>query len=160
MINTTSLNLDTHLKRELSPDFHLYWKILPKQKEIEMVVVANTTSYIGIGWRPMSLTPACRNFPTIKFSKKSPKTEPVPKAEPEPVPEPNPVPEPSSEPEPSPEPETTPEPVSQKSLHSRRSASNAQEELEDGDGVVTTSVSYQVSFKKGMNYFLMILLLT
>ncbi|KRT85124.1 hypothetical protein AMK59_378 [Oryctes borbonicus] len=169
-INSTNLNLDTHLKKELSPDFHLYWKLLPK-KEIEIVAVVNTTSYVGIGWRPLSLTPACRNFPTIKFpNSKSvpapipePKSEPIPKAEPEPVPEPKsepepvpepksepePTPEPKSEPEPSPEPETTSEPISQKSLYSRRSASNTQEESDDDEGVVTTSVSYQVSFKKG-----------
>lgn len=141
-INSTNLNLDGHFKRELSPDFHLYWKLLPKQKEIEMVMVVNTTSYVAVGWRPLSLTPACRNLPLIKF----PDTKPAPVAEPEP--EPISEPEPKSEPEPTPEPETTPEPVSQKSLYSRRSASN-REETDEDDGVVTTSVSYKVSFKKG-----------
>lgn len=120
-----------------------------------MVMIVNTTSYVAIGWRPLSLTPACRNWPLIKFpNSKAPEPEPEPKSEPEPSPEPKsepePSPEPNAEPEPSPEPETTPEPVSQKSLYSRRSASNSQNfDDDENEGVVTTSVSYKVSFKKG-----------
>ena len=71
-------------------------------KEIEMVVQVNGTSWVGIGWRPNSLTAECKNFPVIKdlYESNVPEAASEPEPEPESSAEPEPTSEPSSEPEP------------------------------------------------------------
>lgn len=44
----------------------MYWRILKEQKEIEIVMVVNGTSWVGLGWRPRKLTASCKNFPLIR----------------------------------------------------------------------------------------------
>lgn len=85
--------------------------------------MANSTTWVGIGWRPSNLTSACRAFPRIQDRSKhiEGKPEPEPSAEPksepsaEPKSEPSPEPksEPSAEPEPEPKSEPEPEPESE-----------------------------------------------
>lgn len=125
------LDLSAFTIKQLSPDFKVYWRLLEEQKEIEVVLKVNGTSWVGFGWRPISLTKECKNFPLIKdieeltksvqgstsidpvpSSEPEPKAKPEPKSEPEPSSEPEPKsePEPSSEPEPKSEPEPTSEP--------------------------------------------------
>lgn len=57
------------MHRELSPTFQLYWRILTEEQEIEIALVANSTSYLGIGWRPSNTTLICKNFPVINYTK-------------------------------------------------------------------------------------------
>jgi len=45
--------------------YTLHWKFI--DDEIEIAVEARTLSWLGIGWRPRTLTPSCRNaFPTLQ----------------------------------------------------------------------------------------------
>jgi hypothetical protein len=120
------LDLTAYSKRNLSSTFTLYWRILKEQQELEVVMVVNGTSYVGLGWRPRHLTASCRNFPYLEDPKSKdwkqntetamgrpePESHPEPSGKPEPTsePEPSSKPEPTSEPEPSSEPEPTSEP--------------------------------------------------
>jgi outer membrane biosynthesis protein TonB len=98
---------------------------LKEQKEIEMALVVNGTSWVGFGWRPRSLTASCRKFPVIAdegfapssiaepASEPEPKSEPETSAEPKSEPEPETSSEPKSEPKSEPEPETSSKPKSE-----------------------------------------------
>lgn len=127
-----------------------------------MALVVKSTSYVAIGWRPKSLTPACKNFPLIQApgttskAQVNQKTEPEPTSKAEPTPEPESEPEPKSEPEPTTEPNSEPEPTSEpepspkKSLYSRRSTYNVQKADDDPEDIIETSVSYKVTLKQGL----------
>ncbi|CAG2066391.1 unnamed protein product, partial [Timema podura] len=65
-MKSTELDFASYTKRELSNTFHLYWRILHDLGEVEMVMVVNSTSYVGLGWRPRSLTATCKNFPDLQ----------------------------------------------------------------------------------------------
>lgn len=114
-VKSVDFDLTGHNHRELTTGLQMYWRILREEKEIEIVMVSNSTSYIGIGWRPQNLTSACKNFPLLEDPVRSPENlEPkiTPKSEPEPSSEPEPRSkvndsEPKSEPEPNSNPETT-----------------------------------------------------
>lgn len=43
----TNLDLSIYTKKDLSDKFKLYWRILKDEKEIEVVMVVNGTSYAG-----------------------------------------------------------------------------------------------------------------
>nr|XP_024214773.1 uncharacterized protein LOC106679441 isoform X2 [Halyomorpha halys] len=78
------LDFSNYMHRELSPTFQLYWRILTEEQEIEIALVANSTSYLGIGWRPSNTTLTCKNFPLINYTKEEiiePKNEPDAKLE-------------------------------------------------------------------------------
>lgn len=96
-MRSTDLDFDAYTRRDLSPNFRLYWRILRDEQEIEVVMQVNGTSYAGLGWRPRSLTAACRNFPFLEDPPGSapgapppahhePGAEPEAKAEPKPEP--------------------------------------------------------------------------
>lgn len=99
----------------LTPDYRIHWRILKEQKEIEMIMVVNGTSWVALGWRPRKLTAECRKFPLLQDigTAAEPASEPEPSSKPEPEPsstEPNAS---TAEPEPSSaEPTTKPEPAS------------------------------------------------
>ena len=140
-VRSTELDYEAYTRKDLSANFRLYWRILREEQEIEVVMQVNGTSYAGLGWRPRSLTAACRNFPFLEdppgsapaapaatrhpAAKSEPAAEPEAKSEPEPnaepegkaEPEPNAEPEGKAEPEPhgEPEPEGKPEPSSEAS---------------------------------------------
>jgi hypothetical protein len=113
-IKSTDIDFSLYTQKTLTPDFKIHWRILKEQKEIEMVLVVNGTSWVGFGWRPKKLTAECRKFPMLHDeggeTSAEPASEPTsePSSEPEPKGEPTTVSEPSSEPEPSKEPASEP----------------------------------------------------
>jgi outer membrane biosynthesis protein TonB len=146
---------------------------MKEQKEIEVIMVVNGTTWAGLGWRSRKLTASCKNFPVIREygqpeEPATPAAEPAaepaveptaePAAEPSAEPEPHPETEPSSEPEPSKEPAAEPKPASEPSPSSepasqkskRKVKSLVHDESTSKQGItVATSVSYQVSAKTG-----------
>ena len=170
------LDFAAYTRRNLSDTFTLYWKILKEQQEIEVVMIVNGTSYVGLGWRPRHLTASCRNFPhledpgskdgnnkaTTSGSKPELGGNPEPTGKPEPSSEPesSSQPEPTSEPEPSsePEPGTKPEPTNKpesKPKHNKVSSRETKDynSPEDKDVTVETSVSYRVSSSQGECFY-------
>lgn len=45
---STVLDMSIYSKKDLSDKFKLYWRILKEEKEIEVVMVVNGTSYAGL----------------------------------------------------------------------------------------------------------------
>lgn len=147
-----------------SDDFVFYWRILKDSKELEGVMVVNGTSWVGVGWRPSSLTPSCRAFPEIHGKNHvTPETlpQPEPKSQTQAKNNNNNLRGLNSSPaEPKPEPThgaLTGEPTAEPSSRSakRRSPKSPRSELGvtatsiDNDVTVQTSVTYQVSTKQG-----------
>jgi len=161
-VKNIDVNLDAYTMKRFSDDVVFYWRILKDSKELEGVLMANSTTWIAIGWKPSSLGPTCRSFPKIEDR---PKDEPLPQPEPnlEPAgemkfkstPKPEPQSEPKAEPEPAPESEFGGE--SEKSGAKRRSAKAdtatfGATSRPDVDVTVQTSVTYQVSTKQGKTF--------
>lgn len=149
-VKSISVDLDAYTMKRFSNDVVFYWRILKDSKELEGILVANSTTWIGIGWRPSDLGPSCRSFPMI-----SDRSEPLPK--PEPKSEPVAETEPQAEPEPEAEPEPRSEPGidGEKSIAKRRSAKADTATFgvtSPPDVTVQTSVTYQVSTKQGKFY--------
>lgn len=149
-VKSIDVDLNAYTMKRFSDDVVFYWRILKDSKELEGVLVANSTTWIGIGWRPSDLGPTCRSFPKIEDR---PKDEPLPQPEPklEPVAESRSTrkPEPHAEPEPSLE--------TEKSGAKRRSAkvdaaTFGLTSRPDVDVTVQTSVTYQVSTKQGEHF--------
>lgn len=143
-MKSVNVDLDAYAIKRFSNDIVFYWRILKDSKELEGILVANSTTWIGIGWRPSDLGPSCRSFPMI-----SERSEPLPKPEPKS--------EPVAETEPEAEPEAKPEPSieGEKSIAKRRSAKADATTFgvtsrPDVDVTVQTSVTYQVSTKQGI----------
>lgn len=144
-----------------SEDFVFYWRILKDSKELEGVMIVNDTSWVGVGWRPSSLTPSCRAFPEI-HGKNYVQAEPLPHPEPKSqvtLAKNNSRSDNSAEPKPEPTHgaltgEQTAEPSS-KSAAKRRSPKSPRSELSvtsrtnNNDVTVQTSVTYQVSTQQG-----------
>lgn len=168
MVKNIDVNLGSYMIKRFSDDITFYWRILKESKELEGVLVANSTTWIGIGWRPSDLGPTCRSFPKIEDR---PKDEPLPQPEPKlesgkrtkSTPRPEPEPEPKAEPKPEPEPE--PEPESESALEAEKSGAKRRSakadvatfgltSRPDVDVTVQTSVTYRVSTKQGKNYSL------
>lgn len=175
-IKSTDLDYSLYTTKTLTPDYKIHWRILKEQKEIEMVLVVNGTSWVGFGWRPKKLTAECRKFPLLHdigaeaetvaepepssssepepISEKSSKSEPEPisekssKSEPEPSSEKSPISEPESEPSSS---KSHEEPLALGSSKSKRVA--APQTLKTPNSkdeyTVSTSVSYRVSTVTG-----------
>lgn len=146
-VKSIDVNLDSYTMKRFSDDVIFYWRILKDSRELEGILVANSTTWIGIGWRPSDLGPSCRAFPIIKDIPE-PLPQPEPKSEPVGKSTPKPEPEPRAEPEPEPEPEA------EKSIAKRRSAKADAATFgvtsrPDVDVTVQTSVTYQVSTKQG-----------
>lgn len=145
--------------KQLSPDYKMYWRLLEEQKEIEVVLKVNGTSWAGLGWRPNGLTAECKNFPHLgeigETSVSKPEPQTVPEPAPETLPEPEPKSEPSAEPEPKSEPSAEPEPKSEPSAEpeasnkSKRVAKNQDSFNPEEYKTVSTSVTYHVSQAAG-----------
>uniref|UniRef100_T1JI04 EGF-like domain-containing protein n=1 Tax=Strigamia maritima TaxID=126957 RepID=T1JI04_STRMM len=69
-LKTIPLNLGVYSRQDLSENIHLYWRLLFDVEEIEIVVVAEGTSYVALGWRPTNTTADCKQF-RISFDRKS-----------------------------------------------------------------------------------------
>lgn len=120
----TDIDFSVYKNKQLSPDFKLFWRILEDSKEIEVVMQANSTTWIAVGWRPRKLTAECKNFPLIgsATSYGGPDSSAEPTSEPESTSEPSSKPEPSAEKSPTSEPSSEPEPSAEKSATSEPSA--------------------------------------
>ena len=85
------INLAEYRREAMSDTFDFYWRVLRNSQELEAVmVVKGGTSYAGVGWRPLSLTAACKGFPYLEdlpenLSVNVTETDFEPQAEPEPV---------------------------------------------------------------------------
>lgn len=160
-IRSTEIDFDWYSKRELSNDFHLHWRILKEDQEIEIVMVVNGTGYAGIGWRPFNITPECKNFPEItdktlkaKLIKGSSTNDEISSDQ---KPEFEPSPEPGTTTEPEPNPETEPEATTasgRSKLHQRRQKSVSSRATKPGESLTTkesveTSVSYRITSTRG-----------
>lgn len=149
------MDLNSYTMKRFSDDIIFYWRILKDSKELEGILVANSTTWIGIGWRPDDLGPTCRSFPMIRDI-----PEPLPQPEPKLEMEPKSEPEPTAEPEPEPElePEAEPGTDGEKSIAKRRSAkadaATFVTSRPDVDVTVQTSVTYQVSTKQGKIFYI------
>lgn len=176
LVKTTEIDLQSFNMRKFSEDYTFYWRILKSSNELEGVIVANATSWVGVGWRPSSLTSACKALPEIsdRFKKDSGSDKYVSKAEPESEPkskpEPTSEPEPPAEPHPESEPKSEPEPKSESKFSlfrpggaKRRSAKvdTTVTPRPEADVTVQTrsSVTYRVSTKQGKTGRCMILLI-
>jgi hypothetical protein len=112
-IKSTDIDFSLYTTKTLTPDFKIHWRLLKEQKEIEMVLVVNGTSWVGFGWRPRKLTAECRKFPVLHDEGAEASPEPEPEATSEPTSEPS--GEPSSEPKSEPSGEPSSEPKSEPS---------------------------------------------
>lgn len=102
-IKSKDLDLSLYTTKQLSPDYRIHWRILKEKNEIEVVMIVNGTSWVGLGWRPRSLNATCRNFPLIQSNDNNTASAPLKKVQHS---QENASPHPKSEPEP----ETTSEP--------------------------------------------------
>lgn len=59
------IDYSQYMSKQLSQDYKIHWRILKDQNEIEVVMQVNGTSWVGLGWRPRTLTASCKNFPAI-----------------------------------------------------------------------------------------------
>ena len=168
-MKNVDLDLQSYTMKRFSDDFTFYWRILKDSKEFEGVAVVNGTSWVGVGWRPSTLTSACRAMPEIRERGKKASPEPLPRPEPKSEPEPKSDAEPKSNAEPAPVPESKtvtpiavpepaaePEPELEASLvksggNNKRSAKHdgGVTSRPDNDVTVQTSVTYRVSTKQG-----------
>ncbi|XP_011304323.1 uncharacterized protein [Fopius arisanus] len=173
-VKTTEIDLDGYTMKRFSDDFAFYWRILKDTSELEGVIVVNGTSWVGVGWRPSSLTPECRAFPEIHG--KSEEAEPLPRPEPKSEPtarfnaakanQPSVDPEPEATApkngrkhppklgNPSGEADSEPEPSAEPSRSGAKRRSAKPHDLGvtpriDTDVTVQTSVTYRVSTKQG-----------
>ena len=131
-----------YTKREISPTFTLFWRILREVQEIEIAIRAKGTGFVGIGWRPKSLTKQCQRLPKLGTE------EEIAAAESE---ESEPQSEPKSEPETEPEPETSSgqeekaaDPIEKESAElggSVRQARTVRKSIDVSIGFVTSSVT-------------------
>lgn len=64
-IKSMDIDYTQYMSKVLSPDYKIHWRVLKDQNEIEVVMQVNGTSWVGLGWRPRTLTAACKNFPAI-----------------------------------------------------------------------------------------------
>lgn len=152
-MKNVDIDLQSYSIKRFSDDFTFYWRILKDTQEFEGVAVVNSTSWVGVGWRPSSLTSACRAVPELhERNVKKTSSEPLPR--PEPKAEPEGAPEPTAEPEVAPEPEAETKPRNKYNVNNKRSAkhdANVTPQA-DSDTTVQTSVTYHVSTKQGDNY--------
>ena len=74
---------------EMSPTFTLYWKVLEEKGEIEFAVESVGKSWVAVGWRPTTLTKACKSFsgdsaghvPRLRFRRAEESKEFTPRGE-------------------------------------------------------------------------------
>uniref|UniRef100_A0A182P3L9 DOMON domain-containing protein n=1 Tax=Anopheles epiroticus TaxID=199890 RepID=A0A182P3L9_9DIPT len=64
-IKSTDIDYSVYKAKTLSPDLNVYWRVLKEQKELEVVLKVNGTSWVALGVRPRKLTAECKNFPLI-----------------------------------------------------------------------------------------------
>lgn len=55
---------EDYQKAVLGKGVELLWRRLEEEGEVELILSAPTTSWVGLGWRPSSTTAACHSFPS------------------------------------------------------------------------------------------------
>ena len=55
-----------YTKKEISPNYTLFWRIIPDTQEIEMAMRVKGTGFVGIGWRPKSASKSCQAYPKLQ----------------------------------------------------------------------------------------------
>ena len=106
-------------------------------QEIEIAIRAKGTGFVGIGWRPKSLTKQCQRLPKLGSEEEIAAAESE-----ESEPEPETAPEPEKGPEP--EPEKAADPIEKESAEqggSVRQARTVRKSIDVSIGFVTSSVT-------------------
>jgi hypothetical protein len=62
-IKTAKFDASDYQVLQVLPDYRLHWRILPDTEEIEVVAMVNGTSWVGLGWRPLDISPLCQMVP-------------------------------------------------------------------------------------------------
>jgi EGF-like domain len=69
-IKTTKFYPDDYRVLQVLPDYRLHWRILQDTDEIEVVAQVNGTTWVGVGWRPLDISPLCQLVPhNYKYGK-------------------------------------------------------------------------------------------
>ena len=82
-------SFEGYKRLEMSPTYTLYWKVLEELAEIEFAVRSESKSWVAVGWRPTSLTKACKSFwgegdgqvPRMRFRRAAERKEFTPRGE-------------------------------------------------------------------------------
>jgi len=65
-LKKTQLREGLYTKKEISPNYTLFWRIIPDTQEIEMAMRVKGTGFVGIGWRPKSASKSCQAYPKLQ----------------------------------------------------------------------------------------------
>ena len=91
ILSKTKLQEGLYTKKEISDKMTVYWRVLKEIQEVEIVMKAKTSSWVGLGWRPKGLTASCKKFPVLADQEPAARSlnlgedsesEPEPEAEP------------------------------------------------------------------------------
>ena len=61
----TSIQEGLYTERQISDKYRILWRILKEENEIEVVMVAKGTGYVGLGWRPADADKNCQRWPHL-----------------------------------------------------------------------------------------------
>ena len=64
-VKATSIQEGLYTERQISDKYRIMWRILKEENEIEVVMVAKGTGYVGLGWRPGDADKTCQRWPQL-----------------------------------------------------------------------------------------------
>ena len=64
-VKATSIQEGLYTTRQISDKYRILWRILKEENEIEVVMVAKGTGYVGLGWRPSDADKTCQRWPDL-----------------------------------------------------------------------------------------------
>ena len=64
-MKATSIQEGLYTGRKISDNYRILWRILKEENEIEVVMVAKGTGYVGLGWRPADADKTCQRWPRL-----------------------------------------------------------------------------------------------
>ena len=64
-VKATSIQEGLYTERQISDKYRILWRILKEENEIEVVMVAKGTGYVGLGWRPGDADKTCQRWPRL-----------------------------------------------------------------------------------------------
>ena len=64
-MKVTSIQEGLYTERQISDKYRILWRILKEEQEIEVVMVAKGTGYVGLGWRPGDADKTCQRWPEL-----------------------------------------------------------------------------------------------
>ncbi|KAF8363342.1 hypothetical protein PRIPAC_90265 [Pristionchus pacificus] len=59
-------NEECYMSKQLNSNDTVYYRHLKSEDEVEVILDFDTTSWVGLGWRPDGLDPSCRLFPDLE----------------------------------------------------------------------------------------------